>query len=197
MREDWRNQWSIIENTSARIRPDSTRACRWAGVSNTGGQPSYLATTDKRVRRSDRRIDRPKIGLCRVAEHVITPRRRILRARKKNQTVLHFPRHAEYHYYSQTEKLSSRQFISAQLRRNTEEEKGQKNKVMPDKKDESSKADSKNQRNKEGKEEEEEKVWPERTDPQCRLPRVVIKWLVRCQKTCKKQILNYRKSRGG
>ena len=60
---------------------------------------------------------------------------------------------------------------------------------MPDKKDESSKADSKNQRNKEGKdEEEEEKVWPERTDPQCRLPRVVIKWLVRCQKTCKKQM---------
>lgn len=50
---------------------------------------------------------------------------------------------------------------------------------MPDKKDESSKADSKNQRNKEGKDEEEEaKVWPERTDPQCRLPRVVIKWLV-------------------
>ena len=46
--------------------------------------------------------------------------------------------------------------------------------------DESSKTDSKTQKN--NKDGEDDRIWPQRNDPQSRLPRVVIKWLIRCQK---------------
>ena len=48
------------------------------------------------------------------------------------------------------------------------------NRMATGKKDESSKVESPR--------EEEKVVWPHRAEPQCRLPRVVLKWLVRCQK---------------